>query len=57
MKFRDGTLVNDNGTYFIISDGQKRRFTDLSQLTAKGYAVGNVIEASLQTYTEGVVVE
>ena len=61
VKFRDGTLVNDNSlganTYFIISEGRKRRFSSSDQLTALGYSLENVIQASLSLYEEGGVVE
>ena len=57
VKFRDGTLVNDSGTLYIISDGQKKRFTDASQLVSLGYREGNVIGGSLQNYSEGSAVE
>ena len=61
VKFRDGTLVNDNSlganTYYIISEGRKRIFSSSDQLTALGYSLENVIQASLSLYEEGGVVE
>ena len=57
VKFRDGTLVNDNSlganTYYIISEGRKRIFSSSDQLTALGYSLENVIQASLSLYEEG----
>ena len=62
VKFRDGTLVIDppaggQATYYIISEGQKRRFSSLEQLISLGYSAENLINASLQAYQEGSVVE
>jgi len=60
VKFIDGTLVRTQtnaDTYFIISDGLKRRFTDQAQLETLGYRPENVITGLLVNYTEGSVVE
>lgn len=53
IKFRDGTLVNDGGTYFLISDGKKLAFASAADVTAKGYKTSNVIKASLANYESG----
>lgn len=53
VKFRDGTLVNDGGAYYLISDGTKRRFASLEALTNAGYKASNAISASLSAYSEG----
>ena len=61
VKFRDGTLVNDNSlganTYYIISEGRKRIFSSSDQLTALGYSLENVIQASLSLYEEGGIID
>jgi len=57
VKFRDGTLVNDAGMYFIISEGQKRRFSSIAQLNSLGYNEINLISADLSIYTEGSAIE
>jgi len=57
VKFRDGTLVNDGGTYYLISDGKKLMFSSVSDLTARGYSIANAISASLAGYTGGGTVQ
>ena len=57
VKFRDGTLVLDSGSYYIISEGKKRRFIDLDQLQSLGYDSINLIQASLVNYAEGQSIE
>ena len=53
VKFRDGTLVNDNGAIFIISDGKKLLFSNTAALTTKGYKATNTINARLDSYEAG----
>ena len=53
VKFRDGTLVNDGGTYYLVSDGKKLSFASATDLTAKGYKTSNTISVSLSAYTSG----
>lgn len=36
--FKDGTLVRNNGNFFIISDGRLRQFTSLAVLQALGFS-------------------
>lgn len=50
VKFRDGTLVRDNGSYYIISNGQKLLFASVAVLTGKGFKTSNAIDASLDNY-------
>jgi len=57
VKFRDGTLVNDNGVYHLISDGMKKRFPHVDNLTLNGYKAANAITADLSTYSDGGVIE
>ena len=61
VKFRDGTLVNDNSlganTYYIISEGRKRRFATPQQLVDLGYSLSNVISGLLTAYVEDSAVE
>lgn len=47
VRLRDGTLVLDHGTYFIISDGKKYAFTNEAQLVKFGYKLSNVVFADL----------
>lgn len=55
--YADGTLVNDGGTIFIISGGQKRGFTSGSVFTGLGYSFANVVNDSLAGYTQGANVD
>ncbi|OGE75967.1 MAG: hypothetical protein A3C85_00705 [Candidatus Doudnabacteria bacterium RIFCSPHIGHO2_02_FULL_48_21] len=57
VKFRDGTLVNDQGTVYVISDGKKLGFRNMNALTSRGYAVKNSIKATLDSYEVGNVIE
>lgn len=57
IKFRDGTLVKDGSTYYLISDGKKKSFASVSDLTNRGYKTVNVITASLANYESGGAVE
>jgi hypothetical protein len=50
VKFRDGTLVYDGSSYFLISKGKKLMFTSAADLTARGYKTSNAINASLAAY-------
>jgi hypothetical protein len=50
IKFRDGTIVSEGGTYYIISDGQKLAFSSSTDLTARGYKLSNTISSSLSAY-------
>ncbi len=52
VKFRDGTLVKDGGTYYIISDGLKLPFASVSVLSAWGYSLSNIITANLSSYQQ-----
>lgn len=53
MKLRDGTLVLDGSTYYLISDGKKLAFTSTAQLTEKGYKTANAVVTSLSAYESG----
>ena len=53
IKFRDGTLVKDGSTYYLISDGKKLSFASASDLAAQGYKKANAISASLANYELG----
>lgn len=53
VKFRDGTLVQDGGKHYIISDGKKLEFESTQALQAWGYKLSNVIAASLINYEAG----
>src|SRR3989344_252649 len=57
VKFRDGTLVNDNGTVYVVSDGKKLGFRNMNALTSRGYAIKNSIKATLNSYEVGNVIE
>src|SRR3989344_198800 len=53
VKFRDGTLVLDGSTYYLISDGKKKAFSSATDLTNRGYKTSNAISASLSAYVSG----
>ncbi|HLD56570.1 MAG TPA: hypothetical protein VJA00_03020, partial [Candidatus Omnitrophota bacterium] len=50
VKFRDGTLVNDQGTIYVISDGKKLGFRSMNALLTRGYALKNVINGRVDAY-------
>ncbi len=47
LGFRDGTLVADGNSFYIISNGKKRGFVSLLALTVQGYRTKNAVRASL----------
>jgi len=53
VKFRDGTLVSQNGTYYIISDGLKLPFASQAALASRGYSLTNVLASDVSGYTAG----
>ena len=57
VKLRDGTLVNDRGTVFVISDGMKLGFRTMDALTSRGYKLSNAISAQLDLYEIGASIE
>lgn len=57
VKFRDGTLVNDNGAVYVISDGKKIGFRTMNALTSRGYQIDNSISAQLNNYDTGQVLD
>jgi surface protein len=50
VKLRDGTLVSDAGSYYLISDGVKVPFGSESILTQQGYKTANAIRYALSGY-------
>ncbi|MBI2607909.1 MAG: Ig-like domain-containing protein [Candidatus Doudnabacteria bacterium] len=58
VKFRDGTLVYDGGSYYLISDGQAKKFSSREDLSFRGYKTENAIPAALTgKYEDGGLVE
>jgi len=65
MKYADGTLVNDNGTIFLIGNGQKRGFTTADVYTGLGYSFTgssvvvpeDIYTATFAEYTGGAVID
>ena len=53
VNFRDGTLVDDGGTYYLITGGQKAAFSSPKSLAGWGYSMKNAIKADLSAYPEG----
>lgn len=53
LKYRDGSLINDNGTIFLVSEGRKFGFKSWSGFLSSGYSASSVIEGSLAGYPEG----
>ena len=53
MTFRDGTLINDSGTIFLISENKKYGFRTWNGFVSRGYNLRNVISASISGYAEG----
>ena len=56
VKFRDGTVILDDGAYYIISDGRKLSFADENSLTSFGYKKGNAVKADVDKYQNGKAV-
>ncbi len=67
--YPDGTLINDNGTIYIMEYGKKRGFTTMAVLNGLGYCscnaratdssaieVGEIITTSLMRHTRGALV-
>jgi hypothetical protein len=57
VKFRDGTLVLQNGNFYIISDGQKLQFASQQALTARGYKTTNAISADISSSPSGALLQ
>jgi hypothetical protein len=57
IKFRDGTLINDGGTVYFISDGVAQAFSSPDALNRLGYNQANAINSSLAAYTRGNVIQ
>jgi len=53
LGFRDGTLIKDGSTYYLISDGVKKAFASKAALKAKGYNVSNAISANTSAIAPG----
>ena len=53
LKYRDGTLVNDNGTIFLISENKKYGFKTWQGFMDGGYSLSSVISGSAGDYPEG----
>lgn len=51
VKFRDGTLVNESGIYYIISNGKKKKFASAETLSSNGYKLSNAITADIASYS------
>ena len=51
IKYADGTIVNDNGTMFLIGNGQKRGFSSADVFTGLGYSfTGSSVVVPESTY-------
>jgi hypothetical protein len=57
MKYRDGTIVNDSGTIFLISEGQKFGFKTWVSFASRGYKLSTLVSGSTGGYPEGVAFE
>lgn len=57
VKLRDGTLVVDGGTHYIISDGQKLPFASLDALKRWGYDPSNLVAANVGHYSLGKILK
>lgn len=57
VKFRNGTLVRDGESYYLISDGMKKQFSSVTAMVNVGYDPKNAISASLASYASGAVVD
>jgi hypothetical protein len=57
VKYRDGTLVNDNGTIFLVSEGTKYGFKTWTGFISRGYKLSPVIPGSTADYPEGAAFE
>ncbi|PIR97614.1 MAG: hypothetical protein COT91_00480 [Candidatus Doudnabacteria bacterium CG10_big_fil_rev_8_21_14_0_10_41_10] len=53
VMFADGSLVNDNGTIFMVSEGQKRGFTTPSVFFGLGYSFDMALTGDLSGVPQG----
>jgi hypothetical protein len=53
VQLRDGTLVLDNGTYYLISNGKKLPFGSMQSLTNLGYNTNTAVKTGLSNYSQG----
>lgn len=53
MRYRDGTLVDDNGTIFLVSEGVRYGFKTWSGFLGAGYSPAAVLSGSTAGYQEG----
>ena len=53
QKYRDGTLVDDKGTVFLISEGKKFGFKTWQAYLAAGYGSGIIVSGDTAGYAEG----
>lgn len=44
--FKDGSLLKNNGNYYLVSDGELRKFSDLKILSELGYSDKNFMEVA-----------
>lgn len=52
LRFRDGTLVNDKGTIYLISQNKKYGFTTWESFTSRGYLLKNAIKGDVSSYEQ-----
>jgi hypothetical protein len=50
---KNGSLINDHGTIYIISQGQKQGFTSMAAFTGRGYKLKNVVNADIFYVAQG----
>jgi hypothetical protein len=56
MPYADGTLVNDNGTVYVISGNTKHGIPSANAFTALGYQWSSVISGSVSFMSDGGIV-
>jgi hypothetical protein len=57
VKFRDGTLVKDGSSYYLVSDGQAWPFATSGALTSQGFKTSNAISGSVKNYPLGNIIQ
>jgi len=56
VSFKEGSLLNDKGTIYIIENGKKKGFTNFKAFSGLGYNLNNAIQADTSNILEAGVI-
>ncbi|TSA46107.1 hypothetical protein D4R52_01165 [bacterium] len=54
LPYRDGALVNDRGTIYLISNGTKFGFQTWNGFTSRGYEIKTAVSGDTSGYAQGI---